>query len=465
MVPSTAKKKYVPRPGLWRLAAPIILLQLLSVGGGVFDAACLARFNLHALAASALGLRSYYVVLIFAAGISMGLGVRLAYVVSRARLLLQMLCQVMYLVLPLALCAYLFMAYFTPWLLLQSGQAQIMLAQLKFYLWPMGVAAALMLVTGVLRQLLLVLKAQNWLYPLALIYFISHVCFSYVLIFGHAGMPVLGLAGAAWSEMLSVGLNLILTLGFVLIVCSRGQFLVQSSKSVSANTVPAVPRKWWSPCWADILSLWRSSWPVASLVTLEMLAIMVIVLLLGRSGVHSLAAYQMVSQLDMLPFMIPYAVGMVMAVSVAQYVASDTASRIVPLVRNTLLQVTGLMLSCSLIFVALPQYILYLFFHVHTQLQPQIAVLAKHMLWCVAVYHVFNAGRKILLGALRGVQDLHVPMWVSLGCFWLVGVGGAYVAERMHGGPLAIWLALTAAMLLAAVGVCWRYVWWFSRKA
>ena len=62
-------------------------------------------------------------------------------------------------------------------------------------------------------------------------------------------------------------------------------------------------------------------------------------------------------------------------------------------------------------------------------------------------------------GALRGLKDTRVPMWLAVLAYWGIGMPvGAWLGLGLNGGPRGMWLGLTAGLLVAAILMARRFL-------
>ena len=62
-------------------------------------------------------------------------------------------------------------------------------------------------------------------------------------------------------------------------------------------------------------------------------------------------------------------------------------------------------------------------------------------------------------GALRGLNDTRVPMWLAALAYWGIGMPvGAGLGLWLGWGPRGMWLGLTAGLMVAAVLLCRRFL-------
>jgi MATE family multidrug resistance protein len=90
---------------------------------------------------------------------------------------------------------------------------------------------------------------------------------------------------------------------------------------------------------------------------------------------------------------------------------------------------------------------------------PQVASLAVRFLAFAAVFQIADCLQATANGALRGVKDTRLPMIITVGAYWAVGLPlSAWLAFRTPLGPIGIWAGFIAGLGLAALGLSWRFV-------
>ena len=422
---------------LWRLALPMIVLQWLAVAASVIDSRFLAETNHLALAAMAISYRYYLLVLLFSAGVQMAMAVRMAAAKDCDRSKVLAAAGVFCLLLAIPTAALL---YCCPWILLRLNINHSLLNLLTPYFHVLALASVFLWLSGLWRQALLSFYKQKIISYLAIVYFIMHVGCSYLLVFGKYGFPILGLKGVAYSELLSLATVTVIA----------GVILNKHYKLFNFLALK----------WDNFYLQWKKSWPVSMLWLNEMLAMLIIVMIIAKIGVDALAAYQMVSQLDLLLLMIPYATSMACAVVFAK---TSNIYKQMNYLKQALYIVLLPMLIASILFLLFPQQVLHAFFNPK---KLSILPLAAKLLMITAVAHLFNSLRKILVGCLRGLGDIHIPLVISALSFWGIGVLGALLMHKfMHLGVVEIWLMLALAMVTGAAAMSFRFRYIYNKNA
>ena len=192
--------------------------------------------------------------------------------------------------------------------------------------------------------------------------------------------------------------------------------------------------------------------PSGLLFVLESGMFLSAVIMMGYFGVDALAAHQIAIQCASIAYAIPFALAMATALKVGHAMGAKNVEQAQ---RWAFLGITiGLTLSCFIaaIFIFLPDKLVNLFLSGHEYHYQIIRELAVSFLTIAAIFQCLDAVQGIAIGALRGLKDTFVPMLLSLGCFWGVGIGSAYYfAFHLHLKSRGIWYGLTFG--LCSIGI------------
>ena len=254
-----------------------------------------------------------------------------------------------------------------------------------------------------------------------------NIALDYGLIFGHWGLPRMGVAGAAWATVIALSAGTFTQLWVFFIPSHRK---VYNSLSDWRFDGPLFRR------------LLRFGLPVGLQAQMQMLAWTLFVLLIGKIGIAALTAHSIAMNVFML--MVMPVMGMSIAVSVLvgqRLGAGDTGSaeRVTySAIHLSLLffVVAGLML------VTQPNWFIAPFVQGMTpEVYASTIPLVKDLLTVVAMFCVFEAASMMMAGALKGAGDTHFVAWAGILCSWLVLVlPTALLAYFWHGNLLWSWL-------------------------
>ncbi len=273
---------------------------------------------------------------------------------------------------------------------------------------------------------------------------VTNAVLDWFLIFGHAGLPALGIRGAAIATIIAgcVAPAILLVLYF-----SRRMHAVYATRDTLAFDATLMRR------------LIRFGVPSGFHLILDVSGFTAFVLLTGRLGPTALAVSNIGFSINMVAFMPLLGISIAAMTLVGQYLgardpltAEGVGWRALHL---------GLLYMCiaATTFVSFPAAYFSLFAQNKGGIPlPEMLGLGRVMLRIMAVWGVFDAVNLILSGALKGAGDTRFVMWYSSLQTWCVLVPGQwYITCVMHGTILHAWGWLAFHVVLMSTGFLWRY--------
>lgn len=186
--------------------------------------------------------------------------------------------------------------------------------------------------------------------------------------------------------------------------------------------------------------------PIAVALFMEVSMFTVAALLLGSLGATVIAAHQVALNFAALSFMIPLGLSMAITVRVG-----NAAGRGDPLaVRRASFVGIGLALACQVVSATVmftfPHAIGRLYTHDHA-----VIALAVKLLFLAGIFQLSDGIQVSSAGALRGLKDTRVPMFLTAVAYWLIGLPlGYYLAFDRGLGARGMWMGLIAGLTTAA---------------
>jgi MATE family multidrug resistance protein len=109
-----------------------------------------------------------------------------------------------------------------------------------------------------------------------------------------------------------------------------------------------------------------------------------------------------------------------------------------------------------------PEYLLALYVDAWDPANAALVALASAYLVVGAAFQLFDGTQVAVAGALRGLQDTRVPMWIALFSYWIPGFGLAAGLGLLT--PLAgigVWIGLAIGLIIVA---CLLLARWHRRE-
>ena len=253
----------------------------------------------------------------------------------------------------------------------------------------------------------------------------------YGLMFGHFGLPALGVRGAAWAMLAGSATMLAFVAG------------------TAAWQVRASGWRWTGFKARVFRELVRLGVPAAGQMLAEVGVFSLASLLCGRMGAVASAAHQVVLNLASLSFMVPLGVSHAAAVRVGQGIGHRRADRAVRSAWDALGLGVAFMSLTALAYLLLPRAIMGVY-----PSDPGVLDLGARLLFVAGVFQIFDAIQVVMTGALRGLGETRFPMLANLAGHYLVGLPvGAWLAFGAGQGAFGLWVGLCLGLFAVAAAL------------
>ena len=287
-------------------------------------------------------------------------------------------------------------------------------------------------------------------YPMyaTLIANVINVILNYVLIFGKFGFPELGIVGAAYGTLIS-RFVMLLYLWWLLRGKEKSKALVTNIKFFVLDGV--VIKK--------ILSL---GFPGAMQMFFEVAIFTSAIWLSGTLGKNPQAANQIALNLSSMTFMVAMGMGVAATVRVGNQKGLKNFKEL----RRIAFSIFLLTLILSTIFAAcfwilnsiLPTFYVDLNDAANFADNTELISIASKLLLAAAIFQISDGIQVVVLGALRGLQDVKIPTLITFVSYWLIGFPVSYYLGKEESyASFGIWLGLLAGLTSAAILLSIRF--------
>lgn len=266
---------------------------------------------------------------------------------------------------------------------------------------------------------------------------VVNVLLNYGLIFGHWGLPRLGVAGSGLATAIAEWVYAAWLLCAIRRPGLRRVF----------HTAPVAPDP------AAMRRFLRTSAPIGGQWSLDMLAFAVFSTLVARMGASEMAASQALLSLMHLSFMQVVGVQMAVATMVGRYVGAGDLDAARRSLGSALRVGVGLSLMVAGLFVAAPEPCLRLFVSDETVLR-----LGAPLLAVGAAFQVCDAFGVLNGGALRGAGDTRWPFVVQTLLAWGLFLPAAWIGGTwFEAGLTGAWMGGVMYVAALALALHWRF--------
>lgn len=262
---------------------------------------------------------------------------------------------------------------------------------------------------------------------------------NWALIYGHMGLPALGVEGSAWATTVSRVYLAAFLYGVI---------------RAHHRQAPDVEPVSWTLDSSRIRRLLVLGLPAASQVTLEVGVFAAATALAGRLDPVSSGSHQIALNLVSLAFMVPLGLSAAAAVRVAYNLGAGNDRAATESGWTALGVGVVLMSGIGLAFLLLPVRLIAVF-----STDPRIIDTGVGLLAIAAAVSIFDGTQVVATGALRGLGDTRMPMMVNIVGHWVFGLPVGYaLCFRFGWGVAGLWIGLSMGLTITAVLL--TAVWW-----
>ena len=266
----------------------------------------------------------------------------------------------------------------------------------------------------------------------------------YALIFGHFGLPRLGLLGAGLASASS---NLF----------SFALMLVISLTAPSLKTY-RILHHLMRPHARTLAELFRLGLPIGMTMVFEVSLFNGATLAMGAFGVATIAAHQVAITIPSLTFMVPLGIGLAATVRVGLAAGAGDAIAARRAGFTAIAMGGTFMCATAILLLLLPRTIATLWLP-DVPDNREVLALAVSFLHVAAAFQLVDGLQVTAAMSLRGLKDARAPMWLAGASYWLAGAPMcALLGFELGLKGFGIWLGLALGLLVAAVLLTGRFI-------
>jgi MATE family multidrug resistance protein len=268
-----------------------------------------------------------------------------------------------------------------------------------------------------------------------------NVALALVLIFGRAGFPEMGIAGAGWATVAGSWASALLALALFLRRRYRAEFATAAG---------------WRPERELFRRLMRYGGPAGFQVFLDVFIWFLFTQLVGQLSVAAVGATTLTVRLNMVAFLPMLGLGQAVMILVGQRLGADRPDLAERSTFTGLRWGFGYMALVAAVYVALPDVLVAMFESEHqTGDFAEVAGLVRNLLLCVSLYSLADAFTLTFAFALRGAGDTRFVSLLTFALAWPTLVVPTWVA--VSAGASLYWPWGFATAFIFAMAVCFYF--------
>ncbi|MDP2335989.1 MAG: MATE family efflux transporter [Bacteroidota bacterium] len=256
---------------------------------------------------------------------------------------------------------------------------------------------------------------------------------NYILIYGKLGFPAFGLNGAGYATLIS---RLIMPVIFVFVILRRQAFRIYLTEAIHSGFERLKIRR--------IISI---GLPIGLQMVIEVLSFSLGAIMLGWISKESLAGHQIAISMASMTYMISFGMASATTIRVSHACGEHDRNELKQAIFASLHMVIAFMSLMGILFVLLRNQLPVLFTS-----DPEVIKVAAGLLIVGAFFQISDGIQVILLGALRGMADVRIPMFIAFFSYIVVSLPISYLlAFVFHFGYSGVWIGFVFGLSTAAV--------------
>ena len=267
---------------------------------------------------------------------------------------------------------------------------------------------------------------------------------NWVLVFGHLGMPALGLHGSAISSVMT---SVLMLVAYVVVI--------QRDRRLRRYHLFG---NWWRTEWSRFFDMLRIGTPISLTILAEAGLFTGAAFLMGRIGEAELAGHTIALQVAALAFQIPFGVAQAATIRVGLAYGARDHRGITHAGQASLVLGIGFMAFTALLMWLFPGLVLSIYVDVDAARNAALVGFAMQFLVVAAAFQLFDGAQAVAAGVLRGLQDTRTPMIIAICGYWIAGYGTAiYLGFWTPLAGVGVWIGLAVGLVVVSAVLLLRW--------
>jgi len=424
----------------FRLAWPLALANLLQMLVHAVDVVFVARLGERELAASALGIALFGLLMWAFSGLTGMVAALIAEELGRRRHAVREVRRSVRMGLWLALVSGtigMAICWQGEAIMLASGQEPALAERAGAFLQIIMWAMIPMVAANVLRSFVAALGRPVFATAITGLALFASLLFNWMFVFGNLGAPAMGLEGSALASVLT---SLFILVSYLVAILTDRRL---RRYRIFGN--------WWRPEWARLRDIVRLGTPVMVIIIAEAGLFSGAALLMGRIGASELAGHTVALQIAALAFQIPFGVGQAATIRVGYHYGARDVAAIGRAGWVGIGMAGAFMCLTAALMILAPVLLLRIYVDPADPANAAMVAFAVQYMLVAAAFQLFDGVQAVAAGALRGLQDTRVPMVIAIFSYWVPGLGTAIwlgFSTPLEG--TGVWIGLAIGLIFAA---------------
>ena len=419
------------------LSIPLVLTGLLQSSMSFFENIFLAHLGPHVLAAGALVAWLFWTLIsiIFGAFSSVNILVAHKHGAKDIEGISHVLRDGLILAILLAIPTFLLIWNIAP-LFKLFGQSPALVALAMTYLHALAWGLFPKFILIVFYEMLIGLGHARVITIFTMLTIPLYILFSYTLIFGKLGLPMLGIAGAGWGMTIGDWFSAICLCLYVFLNKQYRCYLISIFNFKTHSYL------------CEMLKL---GMPVGAMYGVEVCFFFAVTLLMGLISIQTLAANQVTMQFLGPLIGIIFSIAQAMTVRMGHELGANHPEEASRAGYAGMVVVTIFMSIVAIFYWLIPEVLIAIDFNIHIPQNFKTIQYAKEFMFIAAFFQLFESIRIAMFGALRGLKDTRFPLLASVISYWCIALPIGYVLSiYLKLGGIGFWYGMVVGAVFSS---------------
>lgn len=269
------------------------------------------------------------------------------------------------------------------------------------------------------------------------------IFFSFSLIFGKFGMPMLGIAGAGWGLTISNWITVLFIGGYTLTNRHYKNYFSHLLKPTKISY---------------LIELLHVGVPIGLMYCFEVAFFFALTIIMGFFGNLVIAANQIALQYLGTLMAVVFSIAQAITVRMGHLLGAGDKVAAERVAYVGILISTLFMLLVALCYWYFPSWLIAIDFDVSNSKNSEIVYFATQFLAVCALFQIFEAVRISLFGTLRALQDTYFTLFISILSFWGIALPIGYImATRLDFGGVGLWWGMVVGACFSVLLLLLRF--------
>ena len=266
-----------------------------------------------------------------------------------------------------------------------------------------------------------------------------NILLNYLLIYGKFGFPELGLNGAGWATLIARS-TMAVMMGTYIYKSSTFR-IFRAGFSLSNISAEVIRR------------ILKVGVPAGLQFVFEVGAFGFAAIMMGWMGTQTLAAHQIAINLASISYMMATGIASAATIRVGNQLGRMDIINLRRAGGTCFIMVTVFMGLAALLFVLLRNYFPQLYID-----DQEVIEIASSLLIVAAFFQISDGVQVVVMGALRGIEDVRIPTVIAVTAYWVIGLPIGYLLSfKYNFGATGVWYGLLIGLSIAAILLFFRF--------